>query len=143
MLNQLQRGRWTILGAAGLGAIVLLIVLFGQSAQGEPQHKPAALAGHEVVFAQSGDPSITAVQNVTAQCPPGKGVIAGGYSFSNTGVVEFVIIDNHPVSEFTTNPGGIVTHDGWHVTVKRTANPTNANWAVLAWAACVSTEAKQ
>jgi hypothetical protein len=103
---------------------------------------PASLDGHEVVFAESQNPPAATVQGARAQCPPGTGVIAGGYALSNTGVEDVVILASHPVGEMTFIPGGgppQVVHDGWEVTARRTDGLAQ-DWGVLPYAVCATTE---
>lgn len=132
------------LGALGLSALALVLALLssGRDAAADPPPRPAVLAGHEVVVADSGDPSLALLQTARAECPPGKGVVSGGYAFSNTGIEDFAVIDNHPSGDFTVQePNGppIAINNGWLVTVLRTDGQPE-NWAVLAYAVCVATE---
>lgn len=120
----------------------LALLAFASNAVAAPPTKPAALGGHQIVFASSGQPSQDPMQIVLAECPPGKGVIAGGYSFPNAGLDAFNVIDNHPSGEYVVQePGGdpVVINDGWLITVKRTDGKPE-NWSVNAYAVCVDTE---
>lgn len=121
---------------------VLITLACGGPALGAPPPKPALLSGHQVVFASSGDPSQTQLQSARAECPPGKGVVSGGFSFSNSGLDAFVTIANHPSGEFVVQePGGEpqLIEDGWLVSVKRTDGKAE-DWAILAYAVCVSSD---
>jgi hypothetical protein len=131
-------GTFVFLAFAALGAVLLLS---SETAAGDPQAKPASLSGHTVVFADSGN-SLADLHSVRAQCPPGKGVIAGGYSLSNSGIEDFVVLSNHPGPQFTVQPQPgppQVNHDGWDVQIRRLDEFT-IPWGVLAYAVCVDTE---
>ena len=132
--------KWMALAALGPAAVVFAFLALGDSAAGAPQGVPAALAGHVVVLADSGPPSDAANQFARAECPKGKGVIAGGYSLNPGGIDNVDIVDNHPSGEFSVQePNGppIVTQDGWFVGATRVGNEV---WSVQAYAVCVSTD---
>jgi hypothetical protein len=134
--------RWAASCGLGLAAATAALLLLSANAAGAPPSKPAILSGHEVVFADSGDPSQALLQSARAECPPGTGIVAGGYGFSNSGIDAFVLISNHPSGEFTVQePGGQpqFINDGWLVTAKRSDGKAE-NWGVLAYAVCVDTD---
>jgi hypothetical protein len=117
-----------------------------RQAAAAPPPQPATLAGHVVVFVDSGAPSATAVQHARAQCPPGTGVIAGGFSLNPIGlgalgIENYVLFANHPAGQITVQgPGGPpqVIHDGWQVSVGLIDVPPQG-WSVSAYAVCVET----
>lgn len=120
---------------------VLLAWVIAEAARAAPSSKPAILSGHEVAFGDSGDPSLTGLQSARAECPPGTGVVSGGFSFGNSGIDAYVLIAKHPSGEFIVQePGGdpIEINSGWIVSVKRTDGKAEA-WAVSAYAVCVET----
>lgn len=130
-------------GRACRGVVVVAVFAFlASGVQAAPPSKPALLSGHEIAFDSSGDPSPTTLQSARAECPPGTGVISGGYSFSNSGIEAYVLIANHPSGDFTVQePGGepIEINNGWLVSVLRTDGQSE-NWGVSAYAVCVDTE---
>lgn len=133
--------KWGAISLFGLAAIGLALFVFSENAEGDPPSKPASLSGHVVVFADSGN-SLADTHSARAQCPPGKGVIAGGYGLSNTGIENIVVIGNHPGPEFSVQPEGgapEVIHDGWDVQIRR-LDAFVIPWGVLAYAVCVDTE---
>jgi len=128
------------LSSLGLGAVVLVSFLLVSETRAAPPPKPVNLAEHTVVVADSGSPSNTQVQSATADCPDGTGVIAGGFSFGNTGVDDFLLIASRPHGEYTVQePNGDPIHinSGWIVTIKRLDGQT-ADWIAVAYAICVS-----
>jgi len=123
--------------------LALTFLLFGPAVAGAaPPAKPAKLAGHEVVSADSGSPSTAPVQTAVVHCPLGLGVVSGGYAFSTTGIEDFILIDNHPIGQhIVQEPGGepVVSEDGWLVTARRTDGMPDT-WSVVAFAICVEAD---
>jgi len=133
--------RWRVWGLLLIAAPAWIGLLVSDAAAG-PKPKAAALAGHEVAFASSGDPSQALTKTARAECPLGKGVVSGGFSFSTNAVEAYSLISNHPSGTFIVQePGGdpIFINNGWLVTVRRTDGIAQ-NWGLQAYAVCVDTE---
>jgi hypothetical protein len=130
-----------MVGIAAVIVVGIAFFAFNKDAGGAPPAKPASISGHVVVLEESVQ-SLADTHSARAQCPAGKGVVAGGYGLSNTGIEDIVVLDNHPGPEFSVQPDGgspQLVHDGWDVQIKR-LDVFMIPWGVLAYAVCVDTE---